>query len=148
MRRALRSSEAHTRKILLLFWAKFLYAFEHYIGFIFFQVIFDLYDTILPANLLVFLLLGRHPDDGGKNMRRPNESWVFYDELNTLPQSPRDRAILEFRLGLSDEDGGNHIDYQVHTLKETAERFGITRQDVRSLEARVLARHRHPSRNR
>lgn len=80
-------------------------------------------------------------------MRRPNTSWVFYDELDpaSLPINVRERAIIEYRFGLSDEDGGNSIDYPVHTLEETAERFGISRQDVRNLEAKVLSRHRHPT---
>ena len=53
----------------------------------------------------------------------------------------RTRAeVLELRFGLRD---GAHM-----TLGELGERFGITKERVRQLEARALRKLRHPSRNR
>ena len=52
----------------------------------------------------------------------------------------REREVLELRFGLRD---GAHM-----TLAELGQRFGITKERVRQLEARALRKLRHPTRNR
>ena len=54
--------------------------------------------------------------------------------------SEREREVLEMRFGLRD---GAHM-----TLGELGQRFGITKERVRQLEARALRKLRHPTRNR
>lgn len=58
--------------------------------------------------------------------------------LETLP--PREANILKMRFGLVD---GEH-----YTLEEIGEKYGVTRERVRQLEAAALMRMRHPSRSR
>lgn len=48
--------------------------------------------------------------------------------LNEL--KPRERRILEMRFGLGDEEP--------HTLEEVGERFGVTRERIRQIEAKAL----------
>jgi RNA polymerase primary sigma factor len=52
--------------------------------------------------------------------------------------APRDREVIELRFGLRD---GTPM-----TLAEVAERFGITKERVRQIEARGLEKLRHPDR--
>lgn len=56
--------------------------------------------------------------------------------LSTLPA--RDRRILELRYGLHDG--------RTYTLEQVGQRFGLTRERIRQLEARALQRLRHPAR--
>ena len=58
--------------------------------------------------------------------------------LNTL--SPREERIIKMRFGL--EDGTEH------TLEEVGQRFQVTRERIRQIEAKALRKLRHPSRNR
>lgn len=58
--------------------------------------------------------------------------------LETLP--PREANILKMRFGLGD---GYH-----YTLEEIGEKYGVTRERIRQLEATALMRMRHPSRSR
>ena len=58
--------------------------------------------------------------------------------LNTL--TPREERIIKMRFGL--EDGTEH------TLEEVGQRFGVTRERIRQIEAKALRKLRHPSRNR
>jgi RNA polymerase primary sigma factor len=58
--------------------------------------------------------------------------------LETLP--PRDRRVISLLYGL---DGG-----QEHTLAEAGRKFGLTRECIRQIEARVLKKLRHPSKSR
>ena len=54
--------------------------------------------------------------------------------------TPRQERILRLRYGL--EDG------EPHTLKEIADKFGLTRERIRQIEGEALRRLRHPSRSR
>lgn len=54
--------------------------------------------------------------------------------------SPREAKILRLRFGL--QDGKSY------TLKEVGEKFGLTRERIRQIEAEALNRLRHPSRSR
>ena len=58
--------------------------------------------------------------------------------LSTL--SPREARILRLRFGLHDG--------RSYTLKEVGEKFGLTRERIRQIEAEALDRLRHPSRSR
>src|SRR5262252_8403277 len=58
--------------------------------------------------------------------------------LNTL--TPREERIIKMRFGL--EDGTER------TLEEVGQRFGVTRERIRQIEAKALRKLRHPSRSR
>jgi len=51
---------------------------------------------------------------------------------------PRERKILEMRFGI----GGS----RAHTLEEVGQQFAVTRERIRQIEAKALARLRHPIR--
>jgi RNA polymerase primary sigma factor len=55
--------------------------------------------------------------------------------LKDLP--PREVLVLKMRFGLMDE--------KIHTLRETGERMGVTRERIRQIEAKALQRLRKPS---
>jgi len=57
------------------------------------------------------------------------------DALATLPA--REREVMELRFGL--EDG------RVRTLEEVGKAFGVTRERIRQIEAKTLAKLRHPN---
>jgi RNA polymerase primary sigma factor len=57
------------------------------------------------------------------------------DALATLPR--REREVMELRFGL--EDG------RVRTLEEVGKAFGVTRERIRQIEAKTLAKLRHPN---
>jgi RNA polymerase primary sigma factor len=56
------------------------------------------------------------------------------DALATLPQ--REREVMELRFGL--DDG------RVRTLEEVGRAFGVTRERIRQIESKTLAKLRHP----
>jgi RNA polymerase primary sigma factor len=56
--------------------------------------------------------------------------------------SPREAKILELRYGLNGAGGRRH------TLEEVGQKFGITRERVRQIEAACLTKLRHPCRSR
>ena len=58
------------------------------------------------------------------------------DVLGTL--SDRERQVLAMRFGL--EDG------RARTLEEVGREFGVTRERIRQIESKTLAKLRHPSR--
>ena len=58
--------------------------------------------------------------------------------LDTL--LPREAKILRLRFGL--------IDGHCRTLEEVAQKFGLTRERIRQIEAQALRRLRHPKRTR
>jgi len=49
----------------------------------------------------------------------------------------REREVMELRFGL--EDG------RVRTLEEVGKAFGVTRERIRQIEAKTLAKLRHPN---
>jgi RNA polymerase primary sigma factor len=51
--------------------------------------------------------------------------------------TPREEGIIKMRFGL--EDGNEH------TLKEVGQRFAVTRERIRQIEAKALRKLRHPS---
>jgi RNA polymerase primary sigma factor len=58
--------------------------------------------------------------------------------LKTL--TPREEKVIKMRFGLDD---GNE-----HTLEELGQRFAVTRERIRQIEAKALRKLRHPSRSR
>jgi RNA polymerase primary sigma factor len=58
--------------------------------------------------------------------------------LNML--TPREERVIKLRFGL--EDGTEH------TLEEVGQKFGVTRERIRQIEAEALRKLRHPSRSR
>ena len=58
------------------------------------------------------------------------------DALQTLEE--RERGVLMMRFGL--------LDGECHTLEEIGERYGVTRERIRQIEKKTLAKLRHPSR--
>ena len=58
--------------------------------------------------------------------------------LRTL--TPREEKVIKMRFGL--EDGTEH------TLEEVGQRFAVTRERIRQIEAKALRKLRHPSRSR
>ena len=63
---------------------------------------------------------------------------VMDDVLNSL--SAREGRVLQLRFGL--------VDGQPHTLEEVGQKFGVTRERVRQIEASALRKLRHPRRIR
>ena len=53
--------------------------------------------------------------------------------------SPKERMILSLRHGL--DDG------VYHTLEEVGKKFGVTRERIRQIESKTMAKLRHPSRS-
>jgi RNA polymerase primary sigma factor len=53
--------------------------------------------------------------------------------------SERERDVIRMRFGLDGESP--------HTLEEAGKKLGVTRERVRQVEAKALAKLRHPSRN-
>ena len=66
------------------------------------------------------------------------KSWSDYEELQEQLRgvlsalAPLEQNVLKMRFGL--DDGKSH------TIKEVCERFGMTRLDVRTVEAKALLR--------
>ena len=57
--------------------------------------------------------------------------------LKTL--TPREETIIKMRFGVGDG--------REHTLEEVGQRFAVTRERVRQIEAKALKKLRHPSRS-
>lgn len=65
---------------------------------------------------------------------------LFIEELNKLLETltDRERKIIELRFGLYGK--------KTHTLEEIGEKFGVTRERIRQIEAKALRKLKHPSR--
>jgi RNA polymerase primary sigma factor len=76
----------------------------------------------------------------------PPDAAVIEGDLRTRMQemlrtlTPRERRILQLRFGLTDGTD--------RTLEDISRDFGLTRERVRQIEAKALAKLRHPSRSR
>ena len=57
--------------------------------------------------------------------------------LDTLAE--RERKVIELRFGLADG--------HPRTLEEVGKEFGVTRERIRQIESKTLAKLRHPSRS-
>jgi RNA polymerase primary sigma factor len=79
------------------------------------------------------------PDDATKTPDetavRMNLTQLTEDTLKAL--TPREEAIIRMRFGLNPME-------EEHTLEEIGRRLGVTRERIRQLEARALAKLRHP----
>jgi RNA polymerase primary sigma factor len=60
------------------------------------------------------------------------------DILSSL--NAREGRVIQLRFGL--------VDGQPHTLEEVGQKFGVTRERVRQIEAAALRKLRHPRRSR
>jgi len=66
---------------------------------------------------------------------RKNLQQITNETLKAL--TPREEAIIRLRFGLNPGE-------EEHTLEEIGQRFGVTRERIRQLETRALAKLRHP----
>ncbi len=66
---------------------------------------------------------------------------LLRDEIESVltALSPREARVLKLRFGLTDG--------RSYTLKEVGEKFGVTRERIRQIEAEALQRLRHPNRS-
>ncbi len=79
-------------------------------------------DATQPAEMASYLLLREQ----------------IAEVLKTL--TPREEKVLSLRYGLTDG--------RMHTLEEVGERFEVTRERIRQIEAKALRKLRHPSRSK
>jgi RNA polymerase primary sigma factor len=76
--------------------------------------------------------LSEHPEDEAVRGLSSDELRGVLDTL-----SPREKRIIELRFGLSDG--------RTRTLEQVGTEFKLTRERIRQIEAKALARLRHPS---
>jgi RNA polymerase sigma factor RpoD-like protein len=74
------------------------------------------------------------PDSAAERERLKDEI-----ERALLELDPREQAVMRLRFGL--DDG------QVRTLEEVGVKFGVTRERIRQIESKTLAKLRHPTRS-
>jgi len=74
------------------------------------------------------------PDSAAERERLKDEIETALLELNT-----REQQVMRLRFGL--DDG------QVRTLEEVGREFGVTRERIRQIESKTLAKLRHPTRS-
>ena len=72
-------------------------------------------------------------DSASLNLRREDIDRA----LESLPD--RERKVIELRFGLKGE--------QPRTLEEVGREFGVTRERIRQIESKTLAKLRHPQRS-
>lgn len=80
-------------------------------------------------------------DPSTPDMSREVDLRMLRERLNEVMRclDPRDREVIELRFGLKDG--------RPQSLDEIAQRFGITRERIRQIEARGLEKLRHPDRS-
>ncbi|MBC7252381.1 MAG: RNA polymerase sigma factor RpoD [Actinobacteria bacterium] len=78
-------------------------------------------DAVVPADAASFILLQEQLED----------------VLNSL--SEREREVIKLRFGL--------VDGHPRTLEEVGREFGVTRERIRQIESKTLAKLRHPTRS-
>jgi RNA polymerase primary sigma factor len=74
------------------------------------------------------------PDFAAERERLKDEIEKALTELN-----PREQQVMRLRFGL--DDG------QIRTLEEVGKEFGVTRERIRQIESKTLAKLRHPTRS-
>jgi len=74
------------------------------------------------------------PDDAATRQMLQNEVRTVLGELNE-----REQQVVIMRFGLDDE--------QPRTLEEVGKEFGVTRERIRQIESKTLAKLRHPHRS-
>ena len=74
------------------------------------------------------------PDSAAERERLKDEIERALLELNA-----REQQVMRLRFGL--DDG------QVRTLEEVGREFGVTRERIRQIESKTLAKLRHPTRS-
>ncbi|MBW3003853.1 sigma-70 family RNA polymerase sigma factor [Candidatus Woesearchaeota archaeon] len=93
------------------------------------------HDTAEHSTILDFV------DDGidqvNEEVYRSSLRQDIRDVLGTL--STREKKIIELRFGLNNKDP--------ETLEQVGAKFGVTRERIRQIEAKAIARLRHPSRS-
>ena len=52
------------------------------------------------------------------------------EKINDMVLTERERKVMDYRFGLNDNT--------THTLEETGKLFGVTRERIRQIEARVI----------
>jgi len=67
---------------------------------------------------------------------------ILHEEVSSIlaSLSPREGRVIQLRFGLKDG--------RSHTLDEVGQKFGVTRERIRQIEAKALRRLRHPRRSR
>jgi RNA polymerase primary sigma factor len=80
-------------------------------------------------------------DRSTPDLAREVDLRMLRERLNEVLRclDPRDREVIELRFGLKDG--------RPQSLDEIAQRFGITRERIRQIEARGLEKLRHPERS-
>jgi len=81
------------------------------------------------------------PDETAVSPDSAAERERLKDEIETalLELNPREQQVMRLRFGL--DDG------QVRTLEEVGREFGVTRERIRQIESKTLAKLRHPTRS-
>ena len=69
---------------------------------------------------------------------------ILADQINEIlgDLSEKEREIIEMRNGLGEYQGVQH------TLEEVGQKFSVTRERIRQIEAKALRKLKHPSRSR
>jgi len=81
-------------------------------------------------------------DNGNPTLSESTSSGVLKELMDDVLSSlnAREGRVLQLRFGL--------VDGQPHTLEEVGQKFGVTRERVRQIEAAALHKLRHPRRSR
>lgn len=81
-------------------------------------------------------------DDSGPTLNENANTEVLKELMDDVLSSlnAREGRVLQLRFGL--------VDGQPHTLEEVGQKFGVTRERVRQIEAAALRKLRHPRRSR